>query len=70
VIAPAVLVDEVRRLGGSIVLLLYVDRPPEIAVRVPREAGWLIEEIRRHKPEMLAELKARWLQPGVPAWKN
>jgi hypothetical protein len=66
VIAPSMLVDEVRHLGGSIVLLLYVDRPPEIAVRVPREAGWLIEEIRRRKPELLSELEARFLQPGVP----
>ena len=60
-IEPSVLVDEVRRLGGSIVLLLYVDTPPAIDLRLPREAGWLIEEIRRHKQEVITELKRRYL---------
>jgi hypothetical protein len=58
-IAASLLVDEVRRLGGSIVLLLYIDRPPAIDLRLPRKAGWLIEEIRRRKPEVIAELKRR-----------
>jgi hypothetical protein len=65
VIASSVLVDEVRRLGGAIVLLLYVDRPPAIDLRLPREAGWLIEEIRRRKPEVVTELKRRYLGAAV-----
>ncbi len=61
-ISPAVLVDEVRRLGGTIILLLYVDSSPAIDLCLPRNAGWLIEEIRRRKPEVLEELRARWLK--------
>lgn len=60
-ISPSLIVDEVRRLGGSIVLLLYLDRPPAIDLRVPLEAGWLIEEVRERKPEVVEELKRRYL---------
>lgn len=61
----SVLVDEVRRLGGSILLRLYVDAPPAIDLRLPREAAWLIEEIRRHKPEVVTELKRRYLGAAI-----
>jgi hypothetical protein len=60
VIASA-LVDAVRQLGGSIVLLLYVDREPELDISVPRKADWLIEEIRRRKPEVVEELSRRYV---------
>jgi hypothetical protein len=66
-IAASLLVDEVRRLGGSIVLLLYVDRPPAIDLRLPRKSGWLIEEIRRCKPEVIAELRRRYVVVVVPS---
>ena len=59
------LIDEVRRLGGTIVLLLHVDRPPQIVLRLRRDAEWLIEEIRRRKPEVVAELKRRYLGCAV-----
>jgi hypothetical protein len=58
---PSVIVDEVQRLGGSIVLLMYVDRAPAIDLRLPKEAGWLVEEVRRHKPDVVEELKRRFL---------
>jgi hypothetical protein len=67
-IPPSELVNEVFRLGGRVWLELGAQE--QICLDLPRKAGWLVEEIRRRKPEVLAELKARWLQPGVPAWKN
>ena len=60
-IAAAELVDEVLRLRGSIVLLLYVDRAPEIDLRVRGDARWLIEEIRKRKSGVVTELKRRYL---------
>jgi hypothetical protein len=64
-IAAPVLVDEVRRLGGSIVLVLHVDRPPELELELPQTASWLIEQIRRRKPEVVAELQRRYLTGSV-----
>lgn len=55
------LVDEVHRLNGSIVLL--VDRQGEhLRVRVPPQAGWLLAELQRRKPAVVAELRRRYLQ--------
>jgi hypothetical protein len=67
-IPPSELVNEVFRLGGRVWLELGAQE--QICLDLPRKAGWLVEEIRRRKPEVLAELKARWRQPGVPTWKN
>jgi hypothetical protein len=64
-IEPCGIVDEVRRRGGSIVLLIYVDRPPAIDLRLPREARWLVEEVRQHRPEVVTELKRRYLTGTV-----
>lgn len=63
-IPPSELVNEVFRLGGRVWLELGAQE--QICLELPRKAGWLVEEIRRRKPEVLAELKARWLQPGRP----
>ena len=57
----SVLIDKVRELGGSIVLVLHFDRPPELELDVPRNAGWLIEAIRRSKPEIVDELRRRYM---------
>lgn len=61
----AELIDEVRRLGGSIVLILHVDAPPQLDLRIRRDAGWLIEEIRKRKPQVVAEIKRRYLNRVV-----
>jgi hypothetical protein len=57
VIGAAKLVDEVQRLRGSIILLLYRDRPPQIDLRVRSDAGWLIEEIHRRKSKQTRTAK-------------
>jgi hypothetical protein len=67
-IPPSELVNEVLRLGGRVWLEFGAEE--QICLDLPRKARWLIGEIRRRKPEVLAELKARWLQPGVRTWKN
>ncbi len=64
-IRPEVLVDEVKKLGGTIVLLLFVDRPPAIELELPQTAEWLIEAIRQRKPEIVNELKRRYMKAAV-----
>lgn len=59
--AAPLLIDEVRKLGGSIVLILHTDRPPQIDLQVPQNADWLIDAIRERKPEVVAELRRRYL---------
>jgi hypothetical protein len=61
VIPAPVFIDEVRRLGGSIVLVMHVDRPPEIELDLPQKTGWLVDAIREHKPEVVSELRRRYL---------
>lgn len=62
-IPPSELVNEVSRLGGRIWLELGPQE--QICVEVPRRAGWLVEEIRKRKPEVVAELKRRYLGCAV-----
>lgn len=62
------LVNEVFRQGGWVWSELGAQE--QICLDLPRKTGWLIEEIRRGKPKVIAELKARCLQPAVPTWKN
>lgn len=67
-IPPSELVSEVFRLGGRV--WLEQGAQEQICLDLPRKAGWLAEEIRCRKPEVLAELKARFVQACVPTWKN
>ena len=60
-ISVDVLLSEVERLGGSLVLLIDEDGD-FLRLRFPQSARWLRDEIRRRKPEVVTELKWRYLQ--------
>lgn len=64
-IPASALVDEVGRIGGSVVLLLFIDRPPEIELDLPRTARWLVEAIREQRSEVVNELRRRYLTAAV-----
>lgn len=64
-ITAPILIDEVERLGGRIVLLLYVDRAAEVEIELPQASEWLVDEIRLRKPEVIVELKQRYLTCAV-----
>jgi len=61
-VAIDALLDEVFRLGGSCQL---ENNNPRL--RLPVEARWLLEELRRRRAELVQECQRRWLKPGVPA---
>jgi len=55
------LLAEVSRLGGSVILV--IDEGGEfLRLRFPQNATWLRDEISRRKPEVVSELKWRYLQ--------
>ena len=55
-----VLLAEVQRMG-SVVLIVGEDGE-SLRLTLPKSASWLREEIRRRKPEVVSELKWRYLQ--------
>ena len=60
-IPASALVDEVRFLNGSLVLLL--DRSGTfLRLVLPTKAKWLRAEIERRKPDIITELRQRYLQ--------
>ncbi len=54
-ISVDVLLSEVERLGGSVVLVIDQDGD-FLRLRFPQSARWLRDEIRRRKPEVVTEL--------------
>jgi hypothetical protein len=56
-----VLINEVRSLGGSIVLLVDNDGTA-LRLTLPASARWLRLEIVRRKVEIVAELRRRYLR--------
>jgi hypothetical protein len=54
------LVDEVLRLGH-----LWLE-DGRVMVDLPRQARWLLEELKRRREEVIAYCRDRWLRPGVP----
>lgn len=66
-ITAAVLVDELRQLGGTIILLVDC-RGSHLKVQVPAEANWLLAELKRRKPAVVAELRRRYLQKSEVRW--
>lgn len=62
------LVDKVHQAGGRVILLLFVDRPPQISVTLSlrgEQRKSLIDELRQHRNAVIAELRRRYLTGAV-----
>ena len=55
------LVAQVFSLGGKIVLELRA-ADPKLSLSLPNSAAWLRDEIKRRKPEVVAEMATRYLR--------
>jgi hypothetical protein len=64
--APEV-IKEIFARGGK--LWLEIGKTEEVCIRVGRQDAWLIEEARKVKPQVLRELKRRWLTNAEPHWR-
>jgi hypothetical protein len=57
----ATLIDDALRQGR-----LWLEND-EVHVVLPPEAECLLQELRKHKAEVLHECQHRWLQSGIPS---